>query len=167
MAEKKEKPKEQYLGIAQYAQYKGVHMSTVQDAVKNGRIPFENRNGRRMIPVGEADRIWDQIEQTGKSPYEEDGSPQISKVNAYMKGFKAKLMELEYKKKAGEVIDKCMVYSQIIATVRMSRDALRNVPQKIAPEIANEIDPHRCEIIMLREIDECLNELARMAENFK
>ena len=60
-----------------------------------------------------------------------------------------------------------MVHDQIISATMTVKETLRNIPQRIGPEIAAEVDPLKCEIIMLKEIDRTLEELSRLAERYE
>jgi hypothetical protein len=175
------------LSVPEYAQHRGVSPQAVRKAIKEGRLrQAVIREGRSAkIDQAAADVEWrrntSQAQQrtaeqinTGKAAAQglletgTDGMPAVnySKARAYGEGFKAKLLELEYREKAGQLVRVDEVKMGTFKMVRTFRDAVQNIPIRIVNELAaivGDVDParrHEMQIVMQREINRCLESLA-------
>ena len=175
------------LSVPEYAKHRGVSPQAVRKAIKEGRLRQaviqQGRNYR--IDQAAADVEWrrntsqaqqrsaDQI-NTGKAAAQglletgADGMPAVnySRARAYGEGFKAKLLELEYKEKARQLTRVDEVKMGTFKMVRTFRDALQNTPIRIVNELAaivGDVEPakrHEMQIVMQRELNRCLESLA-------
>lgn len=164
--------KQNLLGLTAYSKHLGLTLSYVRTLVDNGKIPFILKDGKRWIDVAEGDAAYKKNVSRSNSGPKAPAMPQENVPNAltqeaYFKAYRARLAKLNYETKSGKLIEKEQVHRQIFTSIRIVRDALRNVPQKIAHELASEVDPHRCELILIKEIDDCLLELSRLADDFR
>lgn len=170
------------IGINAYAKHRGVTRRAVQENIAKGKIPCVIKDGKRWIDPVKADAAWAANIVPSKSVYETFGAktgpkassdghdprvPNIHVQEAYMKAYRARLVKLELDERQGKLIEKAKVYNQTFTAVRIVKDALLNIPQKLAPELAAEVDPHKCELLLMDEIHNCLMELSELAERFK
>ena len=172
--------------IVEYAEYKKVHMKVVQKAMQSGKIPFSVKGGRRYIDPIEADKSWgkptpeitDPRKQanldryaTGTDPEHRASTPaedDLHVQNAFasdasLKAYKAKIAKVEYEQKIGKLIDAEKVAENAALVAKTVRDSMRNIPQKVAAQLASETDVHAIEQLLVREIDTALEELSRYA----
>jgi len=185
MSKKPEEPKK-LIGITAYANYRKCTLSNVQEKLRKGKIPFVMYNGKRMIDPESADIAWlanvsshkpneqYKIDDAGTGPKAEisigqqkTNVPNIHIEEAYFKAYRTRLARLEYEIKSGKLIERDNVYRQTFTAIRIIRDAMLNIPQKISPELASEVDPHKVELILQKEIHECLTELGQLAKRYE
>ncbi len=166
---------EKYLNLRAYARHRGVTPSSVEDAVKSGRIHVSHREGNRVFfDVAQSDADWDAntlSKHGGKEDREESEIPQnaggdrpvtqsslLQAARVAKEQQLAKLKELEFEEKVGNVIAKSIVEKVVSKFANNARDALLNIPQRIAAEIAAETDPHLVEIKLSEEIRQVMND---------
>lgn len=159
--------------LADFASSMGVSPQAVRKAIKEGRIKNGVKKGRRgyLIDTDIARQEWgDNTDSSQQRPREAIGDlpPNInySKARAYGEQFKAKLLELEFREKAGQLIKVDDAKIAQFKVNRMFRDAVQNIPIRIQAEIAavmGNITPeqkHEILLIMQREINNVLTRLA-------
>lgn len=152
MAKKKEEP----ITITEYGRRKGVSHTAVNRAIETGRIVkglVKLANGRKGIIQSIADKEW--AENTNpdhwRSRYTTSGGRNATEVdpdetkaaragtlNAAKQAravFDAKLAELEYKKKAGLLVEKDKVYKTLYDFGKELRNELLSVPDRIIDEV--------------------------------
>lgn len=71
----------------------------------------------------------------------------------------AALKVIELKKEVGELTSASEVQAAAFKVGRQVRDLILSIPQKLAAEIACETDPHKCELLLARELKEALRVL--------
>lgn len=163
-------------GISQraFARMIGVYVRAVQEAIESGRI-VTLPNGK-IDPV-QAKRDWadntdlskggtvieidDEIEATenevqasGKRP-----SAVYAEARAKREEFNAKIAQMEYELAAGKLVDAARIQNEAFRLARITRDALLNIPNKIAHELAAEKDPHKIHTLLTGAITSALEGL--------
>lgn len=175
--------------LAEYATLKGVSPQAIRKAIRDGRLrrSIERKGKGYQIDVKLADAEWArntnmnksrsaEVINIGKAAAAGMGGEQLafdtkigtnySQYRAYGEGFKAKLLELEYKEKAGQLVRADDVKAEVFKTNRLFRDAVQNIPIRVVAELAavvGELDharKHEMMLIMQREIDKALEHLA-------
>ena len=177
--------------VPQYAKHRGVSPQAVRKAIKEGRLSksVTVQDGQRVIDVEKADWEWEQNTQHSKRrpaeainagkaaaqglappipPQGAGGGVELnySKARAVREHFAAKLGELEYREKAGQLVRVDEVKTATFKTVRLFRDAVQNIPIRVVNELAavvGEVTPERRHEMMLviqREIDLALQQLS-------
>ncbi|HZP21432.1 MAG TPA: hypothetical protein VFB16_14650 [Bauldia sp.] len=73
---------------------------------------------------------------------------------------KGKLLELKAKVEAGKFVDSDEVKVAAFNKARIVRDALLNLPARLAPVLAAEADERACFVLLDKEIRQALDELA-------
>ena len=95
-----------------------------------------------------------------ESGEEADGPGAVfARARAKKEKFKAELERLNYLKRAGELVEVEKVKSETFNLTRKTRDALLNVPSRIASELAAESDPVQIHNILTEAIVRALEEL--------
>ena len=175
------------VSVKQYAAHRGISVQAVRKAIRDGRLAKSSyRNGKEwVIDESTADQEWDANTQRTKSRTSEQinngkaaakglieptqsGGVEVnySKARAYGEGFKAKLLELEFREKAGQLVRVDDVKSETFKTVRLFRDAVLNIPVRVVNELSavvGDLEPekrHEMMLIMQREINLALQQLA-------
>lgn len=90
-----------------------------------------------------------------------DGAPTLVEAKRNTEVYKARLAQLDFEKKAGNLVEADKVEAAAFSAARMARNRLIILPEKLAPELAAEVDPHKIEIMLKREISQALEELSR------
>lgn len=167
---------------------KGATHRAVQKAIADGRIEGAVRvvNGDAKIDPVVADQEWasktDALRSnaggdptTGRPLGDLDGAPRVEAregsssvadqaraAQAVRLTYQAKLAELEYRQKVGELVEAALVEREQHRAARALRDRIRAIPDRMAAGLAAETDPHRCRLLLAGEIDQALAEVARL-----
>lgn len=122
---------------------------------------------------GEADRlraIWISSQGTAESEHvqNEHSKPRgtigpLAEAQARERHFKASLAELEYRKQIGQLLERERVEAEAFRLARMVRDAILNIPSRLAGILAAETDQRKAHDLLERELRQALESLA--AEN--
>ena len=173
------------MGLREYARHRGSALSTVQKAIRSGRIP-KLADGR--IDSDAADAAWKQNTTTYAPPvtrradHEEDdgavfGANQYTKARAVREHYQARLAKIEYEEKVASLVSKDEVKIAQFNIDRQRRDAMLNIADRtcaaiaaevkdiliaagIPPEKADALDMSRIHEIMMVEIRKGLNDYA-------
>ena len=175
--------------VKDYAAHRGISVQAVRKAIREGRLgrAAYKKGNSYVIDKDLADQAFDKntnpslrrsAEQinSGKAAAQgraEPAAPEqalsYSKARAYGEGFKAKLLDLEFREKSGQLVRADEVKTSTFKVVRMFRDAVQNIPVRIVNELAavvGDVEPgkrHEMLMIMQREINQALEELANGA----
>lgn len=79
---------------------------------------------------------------------------------AAREAYLARLAKLDYEQRSGKLVDADQVRAQVFALGRRARDALRGIPDRLAPILAGEADAAVVHRLLAEEIDRGLSELA-------
>jgi hypothetical protein len=198
--DKKLKKKAEYISQRKYAQTRNVHLKSVQDAIKSGRLSkslVKVGNTNKIIPEI-ADQEWAsntnhdrrpnnaagnvnandyaQAKKTKKKLEElpktfeglkelisfEGIAPDIADSRAFFEGYKAKLIELEFKEKKRELIPASEIGEAWDDMLNSFQSKLRSLPNKLTPSLAATTKEPEIESILADAIDEVLKELSEM-----
>ena len=156
-----------------YAKKRGVSLSSVQWAIASERITtVMNEQGAVRIDPDVADREWEENTQhekrntmAGKS-YKDlaEKSPELklsfNEARTLKETYMAKLAQLDYDVKIGKLVSAEEVKNKVFQAARVTRDAILNIPDRIAGELAAETDYHRVYDLLKRELQQALEEMA-------
>lgn len=170
------------LKLSDYAKLIGKTPQAVRKAIGDGRIKKGVTQGKRgyLIDAAVANREWNsntdesqqrtaEVIRQGKASaagVDMPSAPSYSKARAIGEVYKSKLLELEFKEKAGQLIDASEATAAQFKITRIFRDAVQNIPVRVVSELAaivGEITPdkrHEMMLVMQREIDRSLTQLA-------
>ena len=141
---------------AAYARHRGVSGAAVTKAIQRGRISVD-QNGK--IDPEIADREWMENSnpiQVYAQNHRIEETPEIKESKARLAFAHARLAELKYKKKIGELIPREQVEKEAFETGRLFRDNILLIPHAISYELAQETNPRKCEVIIRNKIEETL-----------
>ena len=168
------------MNAAEYAKHRGVSKMTISDAIKAGKIPSAKKVGRgyEIDPV-QADRELDG--NTAPDRGGRNGGPDIDAAlqarkareatipafavsRAAREAFSAKLMELEFRQRSGKLVDKDELKLKLAKMHMGVRDALRTIPDRVAPIFAAEKDQAVIHAMLLKEIGQALEGLSGLSD---
>lgn len=167
----KAKPKKG--GIRAYARHRDVRMSAVQKAIAQGRIKksvVRTKDGHTKIDFALADKEWDaNTLNTKPKPKPEAPAPERApgaeedwnEARTRHESLKADLAALRLEELQGRMVDVEDVRKEWFRLTRMVREAILNVPDRIAAQVAAEQDQHAVHQLLRGELVEALRELAK------
>lgn len=91
---------------------------------------------------------------------EEGKSPAFAHHQAEKEKFKAKLAELDYLERIGKLVEKEKVEAEAFRIGQLVRDAMLNVPSRLAGVLAAETDQRRVHDLLEQEIRQALEALS-------
>jgi len=150
-----------------YARHRGVALFAVQKAIKSGRISTM-ADGR--IDSDVADAEWE-ANTTARPPAagprrqadddaEASGASQYTKARAVREHYQARLAKIDYEERVASLVSKDEVQVAAFNKFRQFRDAMLNIPDRIAAMLAAETVEAKCYEILATEIRKALNEFA-------
>jgi len=157
------------LSARAYAKARGVSHTAVQKAIKAGRIQVD-RQGR--IDPRAANRAWStgtdpaqvrpQGGDEGPAPGQHLGAQGVTYAasRADRESFLAKLAELDYRARAGELLEAEAVRAEVFKLGRRCRDMLLSLPERLAPRLAAGLDVGEAHRILREEVERVCNEIA-------
>lgn len=153
--------------LSEYAALRKVSPAAVSKAVKEGRLLKSVRrapNGRvEKIDVIIANQEWDKNTDASKVRYRDrqpiepppastapaenlelplPDVPSSRDARYNHELYKSKLARLEYEQKSGKLVDADAVKNEAFKLARGLRDALMNIPDRLATELTGMTDPH-------------------------
>ncbi len=165
--------------LADYAKLKKVSPQAIRKAIKDERLVKSiSKDGRGyMVDVEMADREWKantnpsqqrspQAINIGKQLTSGLASPSYTAARAFGEQYKAKLLELEFREKSGDLVRVDDVKIATFKVNRLFRDSVLNIPIRVVSEISAIIGnvskekQHEMQEVMRREINLALEHLA-------
>ena len=162
-----------------YAKHRGVSPAAVFDAIDKGRLctSLEKKDsGRYLIDVNAADAEWAANTDSGTGslahiknrPKEGTNEPVMgdddqpityAEARAQHERFKARLAELELEQREGKLVEAEVVRKEAFKAARQVRDALLNLPDRVAGELAAETNQFKVHQRLTQEIRRALEDL--------
>jgi len=150
-----------------YARHRGVSASTVQKAIGSGRI-HTLPNGQ--VDSESADAEWARNTQTQAPPVdrrsqpEEDGevfgASQYTKARAVREHYQARLAKIDYEERIAKLVSGEEVQVAAFNKFRQFRDAMINLPDRLAAMLAAETVETTVHALLTVEIRKALNDFA-------
>lgn len=183
-AQLSDKTQNEWMGFRAYGRHRGISLAAVQDQIKKKLLTIKNgalketKNGDRIrvwINRDIADTIWNEKVKAvamnahshpahGKTtPTENEPElkgPSYHQSRSIKEAFAAKLAQLDYEKKAGNLCRTEDVAKAAKDMARDTRDYLLNIPSKLAPLLAAENDINEVHKIIEDEIHNALTNLS-------
>lgn len=158
--EHKQKGVAMLLSRREYAAHRGVALSAVQKAIEAGRITLTDGK----IDPEKADKEWaENTNPAYNTPRADDNfSTPYQKSRMMKTTYDAMLKKLEYEEKAGKLVSRAQVESDIFAASRASRDHLLMIPKRVAPRIIGLKNISDIEYILSQEITSSLTSLCNL-----
>ena len=106
-------------------------------------------NDKKQVDPIAARKAIDLFKKMGT---DEVGNITYAKAHAMKEEYQAKMAELDYKERVGELIKLKDVKDTTFIALRELRNALLNIPKRVGPILAHETNPHVCSKIIDDEI---------------
>jgi len=170
------------MSLSDYARHRKVTPAAVSRAVKEGRISVEvdAETGKKRVDSDAADVEWSQNTDRAKQegalsasearagdapgdrgePTEEATQSSYQLARARREHFNAKIAELNYQMRAGRLVDADEVTRAAFKTARAVREAMLNIPDRLASQLAGETDARRVHDLLTAELERALEALA-------
>lgn len=157
--------------LTEYAAHAGISKQAASVQLKRVGInyfePFDFAEAdRRRAAARHADRTPFAAPIYGDPNADEDEvdaetrkDPTFIQSQARRELYKANLMELEYRREVGDLIEVETVEKEWFRIGRLVRDTLRTIAPRLAAQLAAESDPFRCEQLIEQEVDRALEVL--------
>jgi hypothetical protein len=150
-------PKE-LLTISAFAKDQGISYQRVFQLAKKGIIPINKKN---LIDAAAARKILtDRRKLDDNLPM----SHTLSEARTKTESIRAEMLELEYRKKKGELIERDKVINMAIGIISITKTRLLAIPTKTAPLIVGIDSIKKIKTIIEKEIRFVLDELSRLKE---
>lgn len=86
--------------------------------------------------------------------------PSFAQSRAIREAYAARLTRLEYDQRSGKLVDKTELKMKLAKLHMAVRDALRTIPDRVAPIVAAETDQAKIHAMLLKEIGQALEGLS-------
>ncbi len=147
------------MSLREYARHRGVSLKAVQKAIQDGRIDVVPTAKGNKINPEIADKQW--AERTTPKPVGSDTTgPSYYKSKAEKEFYAAKIAELDYRQRMGELLEIRSVKKQLEQICTICRNQLLNLPDQLAPDLASMDDVHSISILLYKRINGSLAELS-------
>lgn len=169
-----------FLSARQYAKARGVSHTAVNKAIAAGKIPLingkidpvqadaaweENRDPRQSSKMADAAReLTGQPVEEGAGERRTIGQPErgtFRYAQLQHEMAKAARTTLEVQKLQGKVIDTDVVKREIGDLISNAKRRLLAMGNALAPELASESDPAKCQAIIEAEVHDALTEISQ------
>jgi len=150
------------VSIADYARHRKVSYQAVYQALVSGRIHKETDG---TIDSKRADAEWERnTNPAQRRTRRRNGADQddlavtasYNKAKAYREACAAKLLKLELEEKEGKLLSADEVKKTWFNTLRLVRDRMLGLPDRLSHVFASETDPARINEIMKTEFKKAL-----------
>jgi hypothetical protein len=143
--------------VAEYAEHRGCDPKAVQYAITSGRI---QRDAEGHIDPEKADRDWEANTQHSKARNGRSEQPAtFAEAHAARERHAAQLAELEYQERLGNLVSWHAVELEYTNRWQIVRDAMLNLPSRIAAQLAAETDAVTVHNLLEAEIRQTLERL--------
>jgi hypothetical protein len=140
--------------IPEFARQVKASVETVREGLENGRIPRE-ADGRINPDI--AIPMWNATRRVGRPPAANghvgvQARANLNAAKAEKEYFQARIAELEYLKRSGELVDAKQVESAAFETGRKLRDRLKAMAVRTGTMLAGISDPKESVMMLERDI---------------
>ena len=162
------------MNIKEYAEHRGVSHVAVIKALKAGRITKEPDGS---IDPDKADADWDRNTDTSRNPsgVRKAGTAQAPEAplqtgpdynvsRAVREAYTARLAKLEYEERIGTLVRADTVKVKWFNTLRIVRDRMLQLPDRIAATLMAESDPLKFKATLDAEIRRILEDASNEVE---
>lgn len=167
------------MNLLQYAQDRGVEYTQLSKWAGQGRFSTDalRKEGRKWI-VADPQELDRQV-AAAKAPDRggRGGAPAIDQAlvqqqnqaaaipsfaqsRAIREAYAARLTRLEFDQRSGKLVDKAELKMRLARLHMSVRDALRTIPDRVAPIVAAETDQAKIHAMLLKEIGQALEGLS-------
>lgn len=165
--------------LSQYATHIGASPAYVTKLKKQGRIVMQQDGDKRVVNFDLSDRLIRNTTDMGRARNGANAGAQaptapiadvaagpgrvdviFRQAQAQERVFGAKLAELDYRKAVGELVRTDAIRAALASVISATRDALMQLPARLAPVLAAEADAARVHDVLQAELYQALQQLA-------
>lgn len=166
-----------------YAAHIGKTPAYVSKLKRHGRLVMvQNEKGKRVVDFDLSDRLIRNTADMSRAGNGANAKPTAApsapvepigiernddtfrQAHTHEKVYTAKKAELEYKKLAGDLVERKRVQDAAFSIGRMMRDSVLSVPTRIAPELADLTDAWEIERRIAAALRQVLDDVSKLAE---
>lgn len=147
---------------SQLAQLFGVTMRTIQNWKREKAMPSVGRDRYDLAAV----ILWYIDWQVAERVPSGSDEKRLAKAQADEREYKAMMIRLNYRKKAGELIERDQAQREMLEKIIACKTALRGLSLVLAGEVAGLTNSHEIESIVEREVHHCLLRFAGDIKDF-
>lgn len=152
------------LSLRRFAALVGVSPTAISKAVRAGRLT--------TLPDGTIDERsglaeWRDVSQASERPGTAGATAtgqQAAAARTMKAVLEARLLELELKKRSGELVSVATVEMRAFKVARKVRETLMTAASRIAPVVAGIADPTECFKVIEAEMERACDELSALPE---
>jgi hypothetical protein len=169
-----------YLCQKAYAEYRGCNKKTIYRYIKDKKLTkgLIEREGQLFIDVTKADKQLAQLDPSNKLRGDTQKLTKGKKIQAELEpevippdtdsyafhraqkeAYASKLEKIKYEKQVGSLVSRKQVELEAESLGRRTRDAVLNVPPRIAALLAATTERTKCELIVESELRKALEEI--------
>jgi len=167
---------------SEFAKALGVRKSYVTKLKQAGRLVLDDRgrvlvdesrqrieatrdpNRDDVVAANAARRAAVQTAPAPPEPTEVLTDYDFPAARARKEHFLAQQAELEYRQRAGELLESAEAAHVVAEAATYVRTTLESLPDRLAPQVAHETDEHRIHALLAEDIEHTLRELSRRLE---
>jgi len=155
------------VSLSAYARHRKLNVKTVRDAIDQGQITAERKDGKVFIDQESADKEWleNRASRGHLSPGDKKKPDKYAAARALKEQANAELVILTLAERKKSLIKIEEVERQGYEMARRIRNSILNIPAKISPSLAAVVDPHEMEVILYRELNQALEDLSKIKTN--
>lgn len=157
---------ERTMTLSEYAAHRGVTPEAVRYAIRVGKITQGVVKKEGKVPkllASIADREWVLERRTPGEAQAESGSsggtPYVADSRARREAADAELAELKLEREKGKLVDAEETQKAAFKAARITRDAMLNIPDRVAAELAAETNQFKIHERLTMEIKRALEGL--------
>lgn len=168
---------------AEYAKLRGVSRQAVAAAIKSGRITAAVLDDG-TIDIALADKLWaentnpvqgehghiskrknkneDELIEAARSVGVDPlHPPTLAESKTLEAAYKARLAQIEYEQKSGQLVDAEGVKKEAFRVARITRDAMLAIPDRLSAELAGITEPFVIHQKLMAEIRSAIEEVSK------
>lgn len=165
--------------LTDYARHAGISKQAAADQLKRIGVdylqPFDFEEADRLraamrhaarLPFAKEILLEDDPEDTpeGLDGAQSKGNPTLTAWQIKKEEVRTYLLQLQYRKELGELVEKKKVAADWLRITRQIRDGMENLPPRLGGPLAAESDPRRVEDLLMKEIRQILEVLSDGAD---
>lgn len=158
------------MGMKQYADHRGIDLTSVKQMIEEGKLEgalkiYSNGNRKKYKIFWEkADRILSGYSDPAPVNHHDattsGGNSSLTKARTAKVALEAQAARLKFDQMSGKLVDRNEVVNVAKQMGRMTKEALLTLPDRLAPVLASETDISEISLILTKEIDIALRNLA-------
>ena len=154
------------IGVSRQAVLKAILAGKLPKSAKKKKGDWEIDPELGRIEWGQNTKVaWQKADLSDGEPDEPSDIPEFNESRAKREFHMAALAELDHSERSGRLIDAEEVKRSAFKLSRQTRDAMLNIPDRCAADLAAETDAFKVHARLTKEIREALTALATVIDD--